>query len=111
MRKTQILTKLFATALLMLAFGYSALAQKSIDNSTLVTISDDVTTVDEFMRVYNKNNNQSSMQEATPIPEYLDLYINGTRAFNTHVSSSGGDKDQSRLKLITLFCLFNPELA
>lgn len=51
-------------------------AQKSLDNQSLVTIGGEEVLVEDFMRVYTKNNDQGSMQEPTPIPEYLDLYVN-----------------------------------
>lgn len=51
-------------------------AQQSAGNEVLVTIGEEKVKVDEFMRVYNKNNSQTSMQPTTPVEEYLDLFIN-----------------------------------
>ena len=53
-----------------------AAKQKSVDKEVLVTIGTEEITVDEFMRVYNKNNTQTSMQDPTPVAEYLDLFVN-----------------------------------
>jgi peptidyl-prolyl cis-trans isomerase SurA len=76
MKKNMFLVRLSLTALLLLSVNVYMTAQKSFGKETLVTIAGEPTTADEFMRVYNKNNTQSSMQEITPIPDYLDLYIN-----------------------------------
>ncbi|MFO7933297.1 MAG: peptidylprolyl isomerase [Bacteroidales bacterium] len=41
----------------------------------LMTIGDEQVTVDEFERIYKKNNNESSLNRQTP-EEYLELFIN-----------------------------------
>jgi peptidyl-prolyl cis-trans isomerase SurA len=64
-----ILVVLFAMSM----FSYG---QSSIDNKPLVTIGDEKVTVGEFMRVYDKNNNQANAESAEAIKEYLDLFIN-----------------------------------
>ena len=50
---------LFGLSMLILLFSFSANAQFSLDNKTLVTIGDEKVTVGEFMKVYNKNNSQT----------------------------------------------------
>ncbi|MCB2206670.1 MAG: peptidylprolyl isomerase [Bacteroidetes bacterium] len=66
---------LLALSMLIL-FSISVNAQFSLDNKTLVTIGDEKVTVGEFMKVYNKNNNQASAYETSTIEDYLDLFIN-----------------------------------
>lgn len=41
----------------------------------LLTIADEKVTLDEFERIYRKNNNEASLHRQTP-EEYLDLFIN-----------------------------------
>lgn len=41
----------------------------------LLTIADDEVTLEEFERIYKKNNNETSLNKQTPA-EYLDLFIN-----------------------------------
>jgi peptidyl-prolyl cis-trans isomerase SurA len=50
--------------------------QSSIDKKTLVTIGDEKVSVGEFMRVYDKNNNQPNVDSKAAMTEYLDLFIN-----------------------------------
>ncbi|MFK5856304.1 MAG: peptidylprolyl isomerase [Bacteroidota bacterium] len=62
---------------LVIAFAVSsAVAQKSIGKKVLVTIGDEQVRVDEFTKIYEKNNTQSDLYEATAIEDYLNLYIN-----------------------------------
>ncbi len=67
---------LFGLSMLILLFSFSVNAQFSLDNKTLVTIDDEKVTVGEFMKVYSKNNSQTSAYETSTIEEYLDLFIN-----------------------------------
>jgi len=50
-------------------------AQSKLDKKTLLTIGDEKITVGEFMRVYNKNNTQTNLEEPSSIEDYLELYI------------------------------------
>ncbi|MEX2370599.1 MAG: peptidylprolyl isomerase [Bacteroidales bacterium] len=58
-------------ALFFITTVYSGLQSQDI----LMTIGDKEITLDEFERIYNKNNNNISMNRQTP-EEYLDLFIN-----------------------------------
>jgi peptidyl-prolyl cis-trans isomerase SurA len=51
------------------AFGQS-------EDEVLMTIGDEKVTVDEFLRIYNKNNNIGSQENKKSVEEYLDLFIN-----------------------------------
>ena len=44
--------------------------------NVLVTINNEKITTDEFLRVYNKNNNQLNSIDPKTIEEYLELYVN-----------------------------------
>ena len=56
-------------------FSGSLSAQSKLDKKTLLTIGDEKITVGEFMRVYNKNNTQTNLEEPSSIEDYLELYI------------------------------------
>ena len=45
------------------------------ESPVLLTIGDEKVTLDEFERIYRKNNSETSMNRQTP-EEYLDLFIN-----------------------------------
>lgn len=75
MTKIHHFTRTILATVLLFGIGFIQ-AQKSLDKEVIVSIGDEEVTVDEFMRVYDKNNSQTSMQQPTPIPEYLDLFIN-----------------------------------
>ena len=45
------------------------------ESPILLTIADEQVTVEEFERIYRKNNNEASLNRQTP-DEYLDLFIN-----------------------------------
>ncbi len=45
------------------------------EQPVLLTIADDKVTLDEFERIYKKNNNEASLNRQTP-EEYLELFIN-----------------------------------
>ena len=45
------------------------------ENPVLMTIADEKVSLDEFERIYRKNNNESSLNRQSP-EEYLDLFIN-----------------------------------
>jgi peptidyl-prolyl cis-trans isomerase SurA len=45
------------------------------ESPVLLTVGDDPVTLDEFERIYKKNNNEASLNRQTP-EEYLELYIN-----------------------------------
>lgn len=51
-------------------------AQSKLDRQTLMTIGDNVVTVQEFADVYEKNNLNNNVVEKKSVDEYLDLYIN-----------------------------------
>jgi len=70
------LTKGLMLVLIMAFAGSQAIAQKSSKKNVLVTIGDEKVTKDEFKKVYEKNNTQSDLYEATAVDEYLNLYIN-----------------------------------
>jgi peptidyl-prolyl cis-trans isomerase SurA len=76
MKQSQIVIKGLLFLFSLVLFGNPIKAQKSLDNKTLVTIGNEPVTVGEFMRIYNKNNTQTSLQEPSTIQEYLDLFIN-----------------------------------
>ncbi len=66
---------IFRSILIIFAFltVFGAIAQ---DNRTLVTIAGEPVTVDEFMRVYQKNNVKGDTIDQKSIEEYLQLFIN-----------------------------------
>lgn len=63
----------FLVLTLALLFGMGTYAQ---DNRALITIEGEDVTVDDFMYVYKKNNNEENAMSKKSIEEYLDLYIN-----------------------------------
>lgn len=75
-KKIHHLTRATFLAIAILCTASLSFAQKSLDKEVLVNIGTEAVTVDDFMRVYDKNNSQTSMQDPTPIAEYLDLFIN-----------------------------------
>jgi len=70
------LTKGLILTVIIAFAGSGAIAQKLFTKNVLVTIGDEKITKDEFIRVYEKNNTQSDLYEATAVDEYLNLYIN-----------------------------------
>jgi len=60
----------------LISFSTFVFGQSSLDKKTLVTIGNEKVTVGEFMRVYDKNNNQADAESAAAMTEYLDLFIN-----------------------------------
>ncbi len=54
----------------------SAISQVSVGKKVLITVGDDEVTANEFMKVYEKNNNQENLYNADAVKEYLELYIN-----------------------------------
>jgi len=77
MKQNQIVMKgIFFVIISLIIFGNQIRAQAPADNKTLVTIGGEPVTVGEFMRIYNKNNTQTSLQEPSTIKDYLDLFIN-----------------------------------
>ena len=46
------------------------------DDRVLVTVGEEKVTVDEFMKVFNKNNVQDETIDNKSVNEYLDLYVN-----------------------------------
>ncbi|MCF8368797.1 MAG: peptidylprolyl isomerase [Bacteroidales bacterium] len=63
----------------ILIFGIIILLGTSLnaqDTRTLVTIAGEKISVDDFMYVYQKNNNQGEVMDKKSVEEYLDLYIN-----------------------------------
>jgi peptidyl-prolyl cis-trans isomerase SurA len=48
---------------------------KGQDSPVLMTIGDEKVTLGEFQRIYEKNNNETSLNRQSP-EDYLDLYIN-----------------------------------
>jgi peptidyl-prolyl cis-trans isomerase SurA len=67
--------KCFATGLLVLILGYGSYAQKK--QNVLLTIGKEQVTLDDFLRVYERNNSniQDSINKKTAV-EYLELYTN-----------------------------------
>ena len=62
---------------LLIAFGFLiAAVSNAQDNRTLVTIAGDSISVDDFMRVYKKNNVKDDTIDKKSIEEYLQLFIN-----------------------------------
>ncbi len=45
------------------------------DSPVLLTVGDDQVTLEEFERIYRKNNNETSLNKQTP-EEYLELFVN-----------------------------------
>lgn len=64
--------RLLVACLAILFTGLQA-QQKS---EVLLTIEDEPITKEEFLRVYNKNNNQQNAIDPKTVEEYLELYIN-----------------------------------
>ncbi len=67
--------RVFAALLIITSvlLSQSAIAQ---DDKVLLVIEGEEITVDEFMRVYNKNNTMGNVVEKKSVEEYLDLFIN-----------------------------------
>lgn len=57
---------------LITGMAFGLMAQES---PVLLSIGDDPVTLDEFERIYKKNNNEASLNKQTP-EEYLELFIN-----------------------------------
>mgnify|MGYP001252811205 FL=1 len=76
MNKMNSSFKVILAFLIMLGLNNSILAQKSIDNKTLMTIGNEDVTVADFMKTYTKNNSTEEMNKEGAIDEYLDLFIN-----------------------------------
>ncbi len=57
-------------------FIFFAASLTAQNNKVLLTVEDENITVDEFLRVYNKNNNAENSIDPKSVSEYLDLYIN-----------------------------------
>jgi len=57
---------------LITGMAFGLIAQES---PVLLTVGDDPVTLDEFERIYKKNNNEASLNRQTP-EEYLELFIN-----------------------------------
>ena len=57
---------------LITGMTFGLMAQES---PVLLTVGDDPVTLDEFERIYKKNNNEASLNKQTP-EEYLELFIN-----------------------------------
>ena len=76
MKKIHHVTRASFLAMAILFTAGLTFAQKSHNKEVLVTIGNEAVSVDDFMRVYDKNNSQTGMQDPTPIAEYLDLFIN-----------------------------------
>jgi len=76
MNKMNSSFKVILAFLIMLGLNNSILAQKSIDNKTLMTIGNEDVTVADFMKTYTKNNTTEEMNKEGAIDEYLDLFIN-----------------------------------
>jgi peptidyl-prolyl cis-trans isomerase SurA len=70
--------KPLALALLMMFSVNFANAQflKKLEDKTLLTIGDEKIPVNEFLRVYEKNNTPEEREKPDAIENYLDLYIN-----------------------------------
>ena len=69
--KTNMLKSILVVFGLLIAFTSTAQ-----DDRTLVTIADDNISVDDFMRVYKKNNVKDDTIDKKSVEEYLQLYIN-----------------------------------
>lgn len=76
MKKMQYLTGSLTLIIALVLFTHLTFAQSSLDKKTLVTIGNEKVSVGEFMRVYEKNNSQTSIQDPSSVDEYLDLFIN-----------------------------------
>ena len=62
---------------ILVVFGlFIAFTSKAQDDRTLVTIAGDNISVDDFMRVYKKNNVKDDTIDKKSIEEYLQLFIN-----------------------------------
>ncbi|HDO27959.1 MAG TPA: hypothetical protein ENH02_07565 [Bacteroidetes bacterium] len=59
----------------LVLFVNTTTAQSKLDNKTLLTIGNEKITVGEFMRIYDKNNTQTNLEEPSSIQDYLNLYI------------------------------------
>lgn len=61
--------------MILAATMFAAVMSAQEDNRVLLTINGVPSTVDEFMYIYNKNNQEAQLDQKT-IDEYLDLFIN-----------------------------------
>lgn len=64
--------KIILSIVLITGVMFGLCAQES---PVLLTVGDDPVTLDEFERIYKKNNNEASLNRQTP-EEYLELFIN-----------------------------------
>lgn len=76
MNKMNLSFKVLLAFLIMLELNNVIVAQKTIDNKTLMTIGNEDVTVAEFMKTYTKNNTAEEMNKEGAVDEYLDLFIN-----------------------------------
>ena len=60
----------------VIAISLFAVNLNAQNNKVLLTVEDEQITVDEFLKVYNKNNNVDNSIDPKSVAEYLDLYVN-----------------------------------
>lgn len=63
------------TFMIAAVLALAGLTVKAQDDAVLMTIGDNEVTVQEFLAIYNKNNNSTLVDKKT-MEEYLDLFIN-----------------------------------
>ena len=71
-----MMKKITAIWILFALFSTLNIFGQAKGDEVLLTIEDETVTVDEFMRVYNKNNPVDSMVDRKDLEDYLQLYIN-----------------------------------
>lgn len=76
MKMKNLITKLVLSLIIVVTSTASIYAQKSIDNKVLFTVGNDKVTVEEFVKVYKKNNQDVDLTDKEALDEYLNLYIN-----------------------------------
>lgn len=67
--------KNFVSLFIILFLTTSIFAQEKTDNRTLMTINGKNISVDEFMYVYQKNNNSETSMTQKSLEDYIDLYV------------------------------------
>lgn len=76
MKMNNLIKKLVLSLIIVVTTTASIYSQKSIDNKVLFTVGNEKVTVDEFVKVYKKNNQNVDLTDKEAFDEYLNLYIN-----------------------------------
>ena len=107
-RKATVLRKIAAiTAALFFILGN--VAAQDISKKVLAEIGSEKITVEDFLKVYRKNNTHADDLDLKSLQEYLDLYINFRlkvlEAEDTGLQNEQSFKDEWSVYLLNIFKL------